>query len=59
MTMELTVKHLFRRGSAWQFRRRVPKDIHFVVGKSEWVISLGQIAQQNAIRLAEKHWTAF
>lgn len=55
MTMKLTIKHLFRRGLAWQFRRRVPSDIRSIVGKSEWVVSLGDISQDRALKLVTQH----
>ncbi|MEP1143761.1 MAG: DUF6538 domain-containing protein [Henriciella sp.] len=54
MTMKLTVKHLFQRGSSWQFRRRVPDDVRDTVGKREWTKSLGSVAQDRAIELARR-----
>ncbi|MEL7109900.1 MAG: DUF6538 domain-containing protein [Pseudomonadota bacterium] len=54
MTMNLTVKHLFQRGSNWQFRRRVPDDVREAVGKREWTKSLGAVAQDRAIELARR-----
>ena len=54
MTMNLTVKHLFQRGSSWQFRRRVPDDVREAVGKREWTKSLGAVAQDRAIELARR-----
>ncbi|MEO1662915.1 MAG: DUF6538 domain-containing protein [Pseudomonadota bacterium] len=55
MTMKLNVKYLTQRGGSWQFRRRVPDEIRHVVGKREWVVSLGRVSQAQAIRLAEHH----
>ncbi|MEM6947283.1 MAG: DUF6538 domain-containing protein, partial [Pseudomonadota bacterium] len=51
--MQITVKHLFQRGNSWQFRRRVPEDIRSIIGKREWVISLGSVTQAAAIRSAD------
>ncbi|MEM1106922.1 MAG: restriction endonuclease [Pseudomonadota bacterium] len=47
------MKHLFQRGNSWQFRRRVPEDIRSIIGKREWVISLGSVTQAAAIRSAD------
>lgn len=55
MTMKLNVRYLTKRGGRWQFRRRVPDDIRKIVGKREWVVSLGDISQAKAIRLSEYH----
>jgi len=54
MTMNLTVKHLFQRGSSWQFRRRVPDDVRDTIGKREWTKSLGAVAQDRAIEMARR-----
>lgn len=55
MTMKLNVRYLTKRGGRWQFRRRVPDDILKIIGKREWVVSLGNISQAQAIRLTEYH----
>ncbi|MEL7447237.1 MAG: DUF6538 domain-containing protein [Pseudomonadota bacterium] len=49
------MKYLFQRGGSWLFRRRVPDDIRHIVGKREWVASIGDISQQGAIQLALRH----
>lgn len=55
MTMKLNVRYLTKRCGRWQFRRRVPDDLRRIVGKREWVVSLGDVPQRRAIQLAEYH----
>jgi site-specific recombinase XerD len=55
MTMKLNVRYLTKRGGRWQFRRRVPDDLRCIIGKREWVVSLGDVPQGRAIQLAEHH----
>lgn len=39
--MKQTIKHVFRRGSAYRYRRRVPQDVQKHTKKREWVFGIG------------------
>lgn len=39
--MKQTIKHVFQRGSAYRYRRRVPQDVQKHTNKREWVFGIG------------------
>jgi integrase len=50
--------HLYRRGAAYWFRRRVPTDLLKVLGKAEWKESLGTKNLEDAKRLCRERGVA-
>lgn len=46
--------HLYRRGAAYWFRRRVPEDLKAILGRAEWKESLGTKDPEEAKRRCRK-----